>query len=291
MSDRVKTYFLVPHWDIPPDALQLGNVLDDPTQPHLSLYGSQPPSRPDSTPFSTNEGFVIDTPIRTVNKPGFSITTNRHGSNKLGIFAQFLQVVGIRAQAGLQRESSDIETFVFDSHVEEWFEPSMNFIEKVLAQPAVQTFRTGKSKAPLYIVTGVRTVEGITAGTDATKEKTISGELSVDATGSGVPLNIGPTIEHTRGKEQEIKWTSPGPLVYAYRLCRIRPNKKPKAFNKGAFYGVDPKQQDVDIGLDIDFLKAITGNEEDAEDVDDEVDVQEAVDDVDGTDCIVVVPT
>ncbi|KAG9852451.1 hypothetical protein KCU98_g1171, partial [Aureobasidium melanogenum] len=304
MSNRTKTWFLVPGWNIPPEAIHLGGIIEEPTEPHLPILRSIPPTRlelPVDAAISTSTGvnsatydsstdvspgssnYHIDTDIYTTTKTDFSFSLRNSTSNKMGIFAQFLQVFGIGAEAGVDLTIDGVDDFKFESETEEWFVPSMAFVQSAVKQPWAQTFLQGSPrKTPLYVITGIRTVRGITARSSASKEKSVGGKVSIDATGTGVPINAGPVAQHIRGAGEEIKWNCKGPLVFAYQLARIKPNKAAwtvKSYKKGAFFGTDQKQEDVEIGLDDDFLEDLEF-----------VDVREGVQDVDGSDCVVVVP-
>jgi hypothetical protein len=293
MSNRTKTYFLVPGWDMTPSAIRLGSIIAEPTLPHLPIPYSQPPgllsdtaistpttvaliqsSPSTTTPSTSDPDLRIDTEIHTNTKIDFTLVLSKSNTHKYGLFFQFLHLLGVGAEAGIDLNTSGTDTFTFESETEEWFVPSMQFVKQSIEQPAVQMFLKGSpSRTPLYIVTGLRMAKGITAGTIVKKERMIGGQVSVDATGAGVPLNVGPTLQNSKGTGEEIQWKCEGPLVFAYQLARIKPNKADwtaKSYKKGAFFGTEQEQEDVEIGMD--------------------VDIREGVEDMDGTPRVVVAP-
>jgi len=288
-----------------PSAIQLGSILAEPTEPHLpipncsSIERSQvrgepaksastavnPSTSDPSTIQTNNPSLHIDTEIHTTIKTNFTLTLSKSSNNKYGLFLQFIQLLGIGAEAGIELGSSGTDTFTFESETEEWFAPSMQFVRQSIEQPAIQMYLKGSpGRTPLYIVTGVRIAKGITAGTSVNKEKSISGQVSVDASSTGVPISVGPVVQHSRGSGEEVQWKCEGPLVFAYQLARIKPNKADwtaKSYRKGAFFGTERPQRDVEIGLDDDdFLDELEF-----------VDIREGIEDADGTACVVVAPT
>jgi hypothetical protein len=187
------------------------------------------------------------------------------------------------AEAGIELATSGTDTFTFETETEEWFVPSMQFVQQSIEQPAVQTFLKGSpSRTPLYIITGLRIARGITAGSSVKKDAMIGGQVSLDTSGAGVPLNVGPVLQHSRGTGEEVQWKCEGPLVFAYQLARVKPNKADwmaKSYNKGAFFGSEQNQKDMELGVDDDFLDELEF-----------VEIGDGIEDIDGSACVVVAP-
>lgn len=288
-----------------PSAIQLGSIVAEPTEPHLTIQNSLPVERsqtrvepaisastavnsgtsnPSSTIQRNSISLHIDTEIHTTTKTNFTLSLSKSSNNKYGLFFQFLQLLGIGAEAGIELNSSGTDTFTFESETEEWFAPSLQFVQQSIKQPAVQMYLNGTpGRTPLYIVTGLRVATGISAGTSMNKDKAISGQISVDASGAGVPISIGPVAQHSRGNGEQVQWKCDGPLVFAYQLARIKPNKADwtaKSYKKGAFFGTERPQKDVEIGVDADFLDELEF-----------VDIREGIEDANGGACVVVAPT
>jgi hypothetical protein len=294
MASGKKTYFLVPGWDIPASAIQLGNIIADPTEPHKPL-NPIPPQRleasatPEVTSTSTSTAsFTIDTQTYPTKVTNYTTTLFSNKSNKLSLFAQFLQIFGLGGETSVEFTSDDVDTCTFETLLTEWFIPSAQFINGAMAQEPIQGFlKMAPPKTPLYVITGLRTGAGITAKTVNSKGKNLSGKIGVDGTPAGLPLSAGPLAEHRRKKGEEVAWEAEGPLVFAYQLYRVKFAKgawDKKGFVKGALFGVDEEGKVKNVTVDEEG-----DNEDFAEELED-VDVKEGWDEVDGEECVVIVP-
>ncbi|KAL2069485.1 hypothetical protein VTL71DRAFT_14164 [Oculimacula yallundae] len=153
MASTKKTYFLVPGWDIPPSAIQLGNLIADPTEPHKALNctptshlvhthanPSTSKSVLNSTPTTSStvsstakstrleSRTRIDTKIHTTTLTNYIVSLSSSKSNKLGIFAQFLQIFGLGGESSVEYTSENAGRCTFSSLTTEWFSPSQSFL-------------------------------------------------------------------------------------------------------------------------------------------------------------------
>ncbi|RDL36319.1 Uncharacterized protein BP5553_05671 [Venustampulla echinocandica] len=209
MSNKQKTYFLCPGWDFPVDSIQLGAILSNPNFPHKTIT-------------SAEDKNLIDTPIYVSHKYNFSDKFEKSKSHKYGFFAQFLQIFGLGGEASVLFEKGSIETYAFKHMKTEWFLPSESFAKASSELPRVASFfdRTDFEK-PVYIITGLKVVQGASVTTNPKKSRTLQGKLGFDGTPIGVPVTIGPEAEHTKSIEGTTGFERSSPVVFAYQLSEL----------------------------------------------------------------------
>ncbi|KAJ5747484.1 uncharacterized protein N7511_009180 [Penicillium nucicola] len=127
-------------------------------------------------------------------------------------------------------------------------------------------------RKPLYIITGLKIVRG--AKTAVTRrERGVGAQLGVEVdgtiwSGGTVPLGGGPELDIGRSKSQEVSWKESGDFVLAYRVRKIKVNKRTNGvtrdedYIKGAMLGVDSQ------GISGDLIDISDGEQFDLEEQD-----------------------
>ncbi|KAK3944336.1 hypothetical protein QBC46DRAFT_375022 [Diplogelasinospora grovesii] len=192
MDDSNKTYFLVPGWDFPADSNVLGSVIANPAQPQLALFK---PSPGDAT--ATERG-ASGSFTKT-------ITTEKRGDEPGGLVGTFLDLFGLGSEDNLQFDRKSVLSYSFKQLRERRIEPSDALMRKSLDTSRVaQLARASGYSAPVYMITGLKTIRG--AGVTTTSP----------SKGTAWRVSLGVEI----GSDDDKK-DSP-PIVVAFELTELR---------------------------------------------------------------------
>ena len=228
MANKIKTYFLVPGWDFPAGSLPLGTILDTPTLPQSTLYKPH---------FSS-----IDTPTYPTDKYNFSTTTSSSSNKRVGLFAKFIQVFGLAAEASVKYDKARMETYAFEHVHTVWFSPSQAYISQVIKGKEVADFliQTDYEEA-IYIITGIKTVRGASVTTSHNKSHNTKASIRFDGTLMGLPGSVGPDAGYEDGGASETTFKNSSCVVWAYQLKKVKVKRggeiESKDFVKGALFG------------------------------------------------------
>ncbi|KFY52592.1 hypothetical protein V496_08343 [Pseudogymnoascus sp. VKM F-4515 (FW-2607)] len=288
MASIKRTYFRVPKWDIPPEAISLGNLIADPTEPHRPLNAA-PPLRPSSPAGQTTNppGLEIDTPIHARTFSPYSKTTSSSKKKSFSLIAQLSLLTGVGGNSSFSSTRDEGISYRARTMHSEWFVPSRSFVSAAVAQPDVAGFLALlPSKRPIYMVTGVRHVTGFTASSRSGEERSRGKGVNADATALQLPLAVGVDAERGVGAGETVEWECEGPVVFVYQLEKLtRRNGKwdQDEYTKGAFMGIGEATKDEwVVEGDSGILEGLD---------DDEVEVMEdGWDDLEEEACMVVVP-
>lgn len=115
------------------------------------------------------------------------------------------------------------DRYRYDSLLSEWFSPSVAFVKKAVEDDGVERYLefAGLGK-PLFVVTGLKHVTGVSLSTKGAKTRGMSGKLALDATAVGAPVSVGPEVEVEREHYKGVQWRCEGPIVFAFQLHRVR---------------------------------------------------------------------
>ncbi|PCH00339.1 Hypothetical protein PENO1_025130 [Penicillium occitanis (nom. inval.)] len=233
MANKNPFYFYAPTWDYPPPPLgplKLGNVFTDLKRPAESvIYTAQLPS---STADDTVVGGDGPVPYSTY-KNDVEISTEKLRQGRFAILTQFLSVLGVGVDVGVDWERGDDETLHFSTITTTQFHPSAPWIQShcVDASAAVQRwFERSRFKKPLYLITGLKIVTGDkSASTKTTRGGGADVSATVDGTvwsGGTVPLGGGPKVEVHQKSTKGVRWGNGGDFVLAFRVKRFRVTKR-----------------------------------------------------------------
>lgn len=213
---RPKFYYLTPTSEVLPDGpVTLGSIISQPRMVNEPINDYPVP------PLSFSEKVYLH------NTTDHTVTVNSNSEGHLGIFAQFLQSLGINGNIEGERASNDSEEWTFEQLKTIWFTPSTEYVKKSLEDRDVQDFiyenkswLTGRTQ--LYMVTGVKVAYGAASTLSYTRSTGLNLHVGFDFTPLGVPINVGPDV----GTQQDttVAQTQGGadPFVFAFRLRQIK---------------------------------------------------------------------
>jgi len=297
MANQKKTWFLVPGWDIPPSAVQLGSLIADPTAPQRALLSAASAAAvaaetATQDPITTNN--TSPPPILHIHakdihttppKKNFKMVLSDNHTNTYGLWARFLHIFGLGAEGEVRFSKAIADSYAFEVMQTSFFVPTPTFAETAISTERVKNFLKAAGKhTPLYIITGLKTVQGATVSTTRGKGRGFGGKVSLDLTSVGALMTMGPGAEHESEEKVEVKWTCEGPITFAYQLERVKIGSKGavlKEFVEGAMFDADDREMEERVAVEL-------GGEEEGEHTD--VDIVSAFDEEDGEECLVGVP-
>lgn len=291
MASIKKTYFRVPKWDIPPEAISLGNLIADPTEPHRPLNAT-PPLRSSSTPSPAGQTtnpprLEIDTPIHARTFSPYFKTASSSKKKSFSLTAQLSLLTGVGGNSSFSSTRDEDISYRARTMHSAWFVPSRGFVSAAVAQPDVAKFLALlPSKRPIYMVTGVRHVTGFIVSSRSGEERSRGKGVNANATALQLPLAVGVDGERGVGTGETVEWECEGPVVFVYQLEKLtRRNGKwdQEEYTKGTFMGIGEATKDEWV---------VEGDSGILEGLDeDEVEVMEdGWDDLEEEACVVVVP-
>jgi hypothetical protein len=240
MSNAIKTYFLAPGWDLPVGSVQLGSVILDPSRPQRAFNAAHPPK--------------IESTIHTSYKTNFTETVDRSKKRKIGLWAKFLEIFGLGSELSVQYDRGQVDKYSFKRMKTEWFLPSKDFMEKCVQTPEVVTFLEQTDyRKPVFMITGLKTIEGASVTTVRSKGRKLHGKLGFDGTSAAVPVSVGPEGEYVTNESETATFTNSSPIVFAFQLSRIvcKENEDlvQKEYTKGALFGADEDQEGGGVNI------------------------------------------
>lgn len=204
-----KSYFLAPSWDLDPSEIALGSVIADITSPQMVISNKDLPTE-------------IDIKIRSWETKGCSGGIKHRRKRGIGLFTTLLQAIKSYFAVSYVSMSS-LEVKYSCGLVEtRMFKPSLQFIAKAVADPAVATFlKTGDK---VFVITGVK----IATTVDITTMEEMENSTIVQAS-AGIPipdLQIKAEARRDRARYQAHTQRIDGPIVFAFQVARLRLNWK-----------------------------------------------------------------
>lgn len=117
------------------------------------------------------------------------------------------------------------KTFVFDSIETAQFVPTPAHLQTCIESDNVRRFlQAARYRKPVYVITGVKVVNGAEANT--LKSRTVGGTVAVEVdgtilSGGAVPIGGGPGIEGRVGNKAETSWVGSSDFVFAFRVSKV----------------------------------------------------------------------
>lgn len=243
MSDPMKTWHLCPTFDIgppPKGRLVLGSIVAGKFKLRAPLNPAENISIPSHLPVQTS---TLDSTEHTVK--------NNHNV-KLSLLANIAQIAGLGPSAGVSNAVTTNASYTFKKEITTWFEPDMSFISWATASSGVQDYlRVGDGKKPVYMITGLKVVEGAAMTTAKSKSCGRDLGLAADFTAIGAPVGVEARVEGSKGFEETHSFGGSTPFVFCVRLKKIWWDRKRNIREadelKGAFLDSNGKQADQDI--------------------------------------------
>ncbi|MCJ1443063.1 MAG: hypothetical protein MMC23_003560 [Stictis urceolatum] len=235
-----KSYFLCPHYDypLPPDSpIFLGSIISKPSLPESSLNSTARPS--------------IASAIYSSHKTNWELVRTRAFEGRLGIWAEFLQLSGLGGDLGGEISRNSERGWKFERMDTEFFNPSAEMIEQQVASQTVQRYIVGgRFKRPVYMITGLKMVHGAKVGEKNSKGHGGNAKIGADLTATGAPVTVGPDVEYSVEKGQEVSFDGGSDFVFAYRLTRIKYKRKnlvSEEYTKAALFSSDESQSAPEV--------------------------------------------
>lgn len=248
----VKTYIPAPNFSMtpPPDGpLDLGHILED-----LSYSSVESPLN--------EEGYVeITHRFKPDKKIGFRKSRNELLSGEFGIFAKFLAIFGVGAEAETTFEKGADNILAVETLETITFAASKDYIEKSMEADGVKIHMEAcEYKDPIFMVTGMKIARG--ASLESSQSKKFGWKLRFGFSHPGVPAEAGPKAGMTKSRSEEESFDGSTDFILAIRVKKIcyREGKLvTEEYNKGATmmddvtkqrYTVELEDTTDDIGLE-----------------------------------------
>lgn len=254
MSNNVKTYFLTPSWDHPPNGvIRLGSIIASPTKATQPLnVGTRKDPEQDSL-IPSYKSYVT-----------WSKEKQRKG--KYGLWTAFLSNLGIGADASYEREDTIENTYSFDRMDTVEFLPSEAYIRESINDPLVMRFLDiSYLRKPLYMITGIKMVRGASAKTARRTSRKAGLKLGLNAASTGAPISFGPEIGLDWAQNELASFDGSSDFVFAFQVRKIILERKGLAsdiYSKGAMYDADGLTQNSSTILAVrdEGIKASAGD-------------------------------
>ncbi|GJC82941.1 hypothetical protein ColLi_05779 [Colletotrichum liriopes] len=237
MANREFFFFYAPTWDYPPAGpIQLGNVITSVKKPHRPLSSVPPPE---------------DSNLLRIEKKSAQYTKEKLRSGRFSILTKFLSVLGFGIDIGAEIENGYEEKFMFNTLETVHFIPTPTYLQTCIESDNVRRFlQTSRYRKPVYIITGVKIVNGAEANT--LQSRNIGGTLAVEVdgallSGGAVPIGGGPGVEGRVGDKAGTSWDGSGDFVFAFRVSKVFVGEKTghvvseEEYRKGAMLGDETK--------------------------------------------------
>lgn len=233
MNAQPRSFMLLPDWTYKPEDVKLGTL----------LYLSKETKLPDPD-FPANKDAIVQPDaldVKTSSETAFTFTYDKGHTSSLGFDAEVPIFSPVNGGIGYNRHKSDKFAMTCDTLETCRFTPSNTYLGQSLQDEHVLEYCKQQHRPSVYLVTGVKVASHATIKQD--HGRGLGGKLSaqVDTTATGVPLNLGPTLEGESSKQSERGSTIQGPFVLAYQLKRLRMRrdgsvKKTEGYTKHALF-------------------------------------------------------
>jgi hypothetical protein len=241
MANTIKTYFLVPNWDIPARSVPLGSVITNRAAPQRSLARCDPQA--------------YNCEVQQSFKENFRSTLDHGKTNQVGLWAQFLQLCGLGGEASLSLDKGTIQEYGFKHMTTESFTPSREFVKAIVGTPEVADYlEQWDYRKSVYIITGIKIVEDATITTTKRRTRGVHLNAGVDATSVGLPISIGPQANHEISNSEHVSFENSSPIIFAFEICQVRQNTRKqepssKLYNKGALFSLDNEEEKLETEI------------------------------------------
>jgi hypothetical protein len=156
------------------------------------------------------------------------------------------------------------------------FIPNDSYLKRCVEHAAVRPFlETTRYHKPVYVITGIKIVNGAQGVTKTLKSVESMVGAQVDGTilsGGMVPAGGGPKIRRGKATKNAVSWTGSSDFVFAYKVSEVRVSKlgevkRERDYTKGALYGDEVKVPEPDslVPTLVDSLSASLDGDFDAE--------------------------
>jgi hypothetical protein len=132
----------------------------------------------------------------------------------------------------------------------EWFVPGDEFLRKAVdSQKVTDYLEQVDYEAPVYVVTGIKTVRGASVTILKSKAQGWRAALGLDTTAVGAPVSIGPEAEHDSSATEYATFENSSHIVFAFQLMEMRCDEEKAIsvtpYTTGALLGLDVAKKDT----------------------------------------------
>jgi hypothetical protein len=226
---KLKTYRLAPNTYYPPGgSLAIGRILSDPDDPSSCLNTSSPVA-------------FADSEIQKSWKTDWKSEKSRIHSGVISIWARFLQVIGLDAEASVNWGTQKRDAYEFGRLDIEFVDPGREKIEEAMrAASQVDAYiKSSEFSSPVYMITGVMIARGAAIAETRSNELGTHMRAGFDGTPAGAPAGGGPEVTLSSKSVDGVSYGGSSDFVFAYRLREIVYEKgfmQSKPYYEGGLY-------------------------------------------------------
>lgn len=214
MNSQPRSFMLLPDWSYKPEDVRLGTL----------LYLSSETKLPDPD-VPANKGAIVEpdaSDVKALVESPFAFTYDKGHTRELGFDAELPVFSPVSGGIGYNRHKSDKFAITCATLETARFAPSSSYLARSLQNEKITEYCKQHHRPSVYLVTGVKVASKAMIKQD--HGQGFGGKLSgqVDTTATGLPLNVGPTLESDYSKHNERESAIEGPFVLAYQLKRVR---------------------------------------------------------------------
>ncbi|KAJ3545958.1 hypothetical protein NM208_g2251 [Fusarium decemcellulare] len=241
MATRSKHYFLAPTGNPPEGPIRLGNIVSVPRLVDDPINEDYVP--PSAVPMSIFEH----------NEPNYKVNISINKNSGIGIWASFLQVLGLGVDVIIEGSNEDSEQWACENLQTISFIPKLEYITKCLEDEGVQNYmRVNKpwlGSSKLYMVTGIKVAYGAASTVRYARGRGLNLHFGTDMSALGVPVSFGPQVGRSSTVSVEQSQDGAEPFVFAFRLRRIKISGKGddirhEKYDKGALLSIRKDESD-----------------------------------------------
>jgi hypothetical protein len=237
MTSYSPTYIPSPSWDIPADSktVVLGRLIKDPKNPESKIAKS------DIVPIQQSDIYDGD-------KTDWETTLEQVRSGNVGFWVKCMQIIG--GGLSFSQIKSSMEKHKFEHLETKYFLPDDEYFSQVLEDAGAKAYlHVHRGKQPIYLITGIKIARGASVVTESSRDQSVKGDLKVDLTTVGAPVDLGPDASLRSEEKKGISYGGSTDYIFAYRLTRIKKKEgqtepKIESYVKGAVYGKGEQSSD-----------------------------------------------
>jgi hypothetical protein len=153
-------------------------------------------------------------------KTGFTAKRSEMRKGEYGIWAQFVGQMGIGGELRWSHESTDEDAYTFKRLDTIYFTPTPAYLKASMNASDVADWVDGANFAPVYMVTGLKIARGPSVNMKKGKTREFSGQLGLQNP-AGVPLNVGPKLILSDGRQSEEGWEESDDFIFGIRVKKL----------------------------------------------------------------------
>ena len=219
MGGPRRSWFLAPwapNFDCSPGGyLGLGSIIKDPLRPDEPITRKIPSSLPNNVP------------VQVSNKTNWREQIERASKGQLGVWAQFLQFIGIE-DASVNWMRSNGSAYKFREMDIQWMLPPVDFVQSQMRLPEVEQYvNSGTTRPGVYMIIAIMIVRDASVKQTQASGGGFHFKLGADLAAAGAPgWKVGPDVGLSTNNMHEISIGESSDFVFAYRLRKIQYKRK-----------------------------------------------------------------